>query len=42
MEYCAKKLSTECPKIYRKSVLHLYALSIDLWYTQADAVQICG
>ena len=31
---------TEFPKIYRKSVLHLK--SIDLRYTQADAVQICG
>ena len=28
-------IHTECPKNYRKSVLHLQ-------YTQADAVKICG
>ena len=31
---------TECPKIYRKSVL--LCLSITQIYTEADAVHICG
>ena len=45
--YCKFKLlkqyvlqRTECPKIYRKSVLHL--LKYNLCCTLSDAVQICG
>ena len=36
---------TECPKIYRKSVLHLHEYFVNLYFNKlnpADAVQICG
>ena len=33
-------IDTECPKIYRKSVLYLLKYAANLYYT--DAVQICG
>ena len=38
--FFSDRTCTECPKIYRKSVLHLLKYTTN--FTKADAVQICG